>query len=85
MAVTQAYNEGCLVGDEGQLSLDLHCAVLFTKHAAWNGAHRGSHLCFPHSDLSAFHTVTALFSVAALHENQHLVMSVIIKTLGRFS
>lgn len=54
MAVTQAYNEGCLVGDEGQLSLDLHCAVLFTKHAAWNGAHRGSHLCFPHSDRSVF-------------------------------
>lgn len=78
MAVTQAYNEGCLAGDEGQLSLDLHCAVLFTRHVAWNGAHRGSHLCFPHSDRS-------VFCGCALHENQHLGMPVIIKTLGRFS
>lgn len=29
-----------------------HCAVPFTKHVAWNGAHRGSHLWFPHNDHS---------------------------------
>lgn len=47
----------------------------------WHGM---EHTEVPTSD---FHTMTTPFSVAvaALHENQHVGMLVIIKALGRFN